>query len=94
MWHDEDGVLHREDGPAVEMELGGKQWFTHGELRREDGPVVEYWGIEARLAPDPTGDGERVPLLATWSGKKIPGHALQSSDRDLPAIIELEFAGF
>ena len=45
---DEDGVIyykdgkkHREDGPAVEMKDGSRQWFINGNLHREDGPAVE-----------------------------------------------------
>ena len=37
----EDGVYHREDGPAVEHLDGYKVWFRNGVLHREDGPAVE-----------------------------------------------------
>ena len=35
------GVLHREDGPAVEALDGGRAWYRNGQLHREDGPAVE-----------------------------------------------------
>lgn len=35
------GVLHREDGPAVEYPNGLKLWFVDGELHRTDGPAIE-----------------------------------------------------
>lgn len=35
-----DGLLHREDGPAVEYTNGTKQWWINGEHHREDGPAV------------------------------------------------------
>lgn len=38
---DEEGRLHREDGPAVTIENGIKMWFIHGVLHREDGPAIE-----------------------------------------------------
>lgn len=36
------GVLHREDGPAVEYLNGTNFWYLNNELHREDGPAVEY----------------------------------------------------
>ena len=37
-----NGILHREDGPAVEYPKGGKSWYLNGKCHREDGPAVEY----------------------------------------------------
>ena len=37
-----NGLLHREDGPAVECENGTKEWCINGEYHREDGPAIEY----------------------------------------------------
>lgn len=44
-FHDEDGRLHRLNGPAVliiciNYENGGQEWWRHGELHREDGPAI------------------------------------------------------
>ena len=36
-----NGVLHREDGPAIENVDGGKAWYLNGLLHRGDGPAVE-----------------------------------------------------
>jgi hypothetical protein len=36
-----DGLLHREDGPAIECPSGTKFWYRNGDLHREDGPAVE-----------------------------------------------------
>ena len=33
------GLLHREDGPAIEWASENKEWWIHGELHREDGPA-------------------------------------------------------
>jgi hypothetical protein len=44
-----DGVLHKDDGPAVESSRGNKFWYVHGILHRDGGPAVEsiegnrYW---------------------------------------------------
>jgi len=40
-WHNQQGQLHREDGPAVEYANGNKYWYQHGKKHREDGPAVE-----------------------------------------------------
>lgn len=39
-----NGVLHREDGPAIEYESGTKEWFSNGVRHRKDGPAVERTG--------------------------------------------------
>jgi hypothetical protein len=35
------GILHREDGPAIEYASGTKAWYLNGVQHREDGPAVE-----------------------------------------------------
>ena len=30
IWYNEQGQLHREDGPAVEYADGSKRWYQHG----------------------------------------------------------------
>jgi len=35
------GYSHREDGPAIESNLGGKEWYINGKKHRDDGPAVE-----------------------------------------------------
>jgi hypothetical protein len=39
---DDDGLIHREDGPAVEYDNGDKSWMVHGERHRLDGPAVVF----------------------------------------------------
>jgi len=46
LWR-KDGILHREDGPAVEMGDGSKSWYKDGKLHRENGPAVEDNGYKA-----------------------------------------------
>ena len=38
-WYNEDGLYHREDGPAIEYKDGTKIWFFHDEYHRLDGPA-------------------------------------------------------
>ena len=46
-----NGEYHREDGPAIELHNGGKEWWLNGKTHREDGPAVEsahggkYWWL-------------------------------------------------
>jgi hypothetical protein len=38
-----NGEIHREDGPAYEIEIHGyKAWYLKGKLHREDGPAIEF----------------------------------------------------
>lgn len=39
-----DGVLHRDDGPAVIWADGSTGWYRHGVLHRDDGPAEEHAG--------------------------------------------------
>ena len=36
------GLLHRNDGPAVEKADGSQAWYFNGKLHREDGPAVAW----------------------------------------------------
>ena len=40
-WY-QNGVLHRDDGPAVEWADGSKFWYQNNKFHRTDGPAVEY----------------------------------------------------
>jgi len=37
-----NGILHREDGPAVEDADGTKEWRLRGKFHRTDGPAIEW----------------------------------------------------
>ena len=40
LWY-QNGELHSEDGPAIEMSNGDKTWWVNGKRHREDGPAIE-----------------------------------------------------
>ncbi len=42
-----NGLLHREDGPALTTFKGTKAWYLHGHLHRTDGPAMEISETEA-----------------------------------------------
>ena len=37
-----NGVLHREDGPAIEDAYGTNCWYKNGKLHRIDGPTIVW----------------------------------------------------
>jgi hypothetical protein len=50
-----NGLLHREDGPAVEYINESKQWWLNGRLHRKEGPAFiyndggKYWYLNGLL---------------------------------------------
>ena len=42
-YYNSAGVLHRENGPAIERADGTKFWYQNGILHRTDGAAVEWW---------------------------------------------------
>ena len=46
----QDGITHRDDGPAIIWEDGEMHWYHHGKIHRIDGPAIirrydrnEWW---------------------------------------------------
>lgn len=60
------GVLHREDGPAVEGNCR-KRWYINGKLHRKDGPAIEgpdnyyCWYLYGEKHRNPEPDGSIKP---------------------------------
>jgi hypothetical protein len=54
-WYNENGQLHREDGPAVERANGNNEWWLNGNLHRENGPAIElasgtkFWILNGKV---------------------------------------------
>jgi hypothetical protein len=54
-WYNKSGQLHREDGPAVELANGNKEWWSHANLHRENAPAIElasgtkFWILNGQL---------------------------------------------
>ena len=57
-----NGLLHREDGPALENANGAKFWYLNGLRHRENGPAVELedgyraWYLHNKFIKDVDGD--------------------------------------
>jgi hypothetical protein len=41
-WVNEQGIVHREDGPARIWVDGNKEWIINGKRHRLNGPAYEY----------------------------------------------------
>jgi hypothetical protein len=55
-WFNDEGQLHRSDGPAVKVSRGVlTSWWVHGKRHRLDGPAViwkngsEEWWVNGKL---------------------------------------------
>ena len=53
-WYNIDGLIHREDGPALIRAIGTQNWYKYGKIHREDGPAViftdntKWWYINGK----------------------------------------------
>ena len=41
-WKNDQGHLHRLDGPAIEYSNGYKAWYVNEQRHRIDGPAIEH----------------------------------------------------
>ena len=88
-WY-KDGVLHRDDGPAVEYANGNKHWYLNNKLHRDDGPAVEYangdkhWYLNGKLHRIDEPAIEHADGTKEWyqNGKRhrVDGPAIEWSD--------------
>ena len=42
IYRNEIGILHRDDGPAIEFSNGLREWYQNDKLHRVGGPAIEY----------------------------------------------------
>ncbi|HEV56772.1 MAG TPA: hypothetical protein ENN87_04655 [Phycisphaerales bacterium] len=42
LYVDDQGQLHRTDGPAIVRRDGGREWYRKGHRHRDDGPAIEW----------------------------------------------------
>lgn len=45
---EKNGLLHREDGPAIEYANGGKEYWVNGVWHRADAPDSAQWVRDLR----------------------------------------------
>ena len=90
-WHNDNGDLHRTDGPAYVGANGSKEWWINGKAHRTDGPAVEWpdghkeWWIDDKLhrLDGPAIEGTNGGHKEWWVNGKV--HRL-----DGPAIINAD----
>ena len=71
-WRNVDGVVHREDGPAIEWKDGTKSWYLNGQRHREDGPAVEWKdGTKSWYLNDKEYTEEEFALLQFMKGVNV-----------------------
>ena len=89
-WY-KNGILHREDGPAVELVNGIKEWYLNGHLHRESGPAIDRvdgtkrWYHRGKLHRE---DGPAVEL--TGGGKLWNYKGIRVGEGDAPDPIVWE----
>lgn len=65
-------VLHREDGPAINVADGYKAWYINGERHCEDGPAIEspcgrkVWYVNGKLHREGAPAVERANGIKEW----------------------------
>ena len=84
-WRDEEGRLHREDGPARVFGSGREEWYRHGKLHREDGPAVVHANGSVKWYRDGVRHRDDGPACVYVNGtEKWYRHGLRHRD-DGPA---------
>ncbi len=86
-----NGILHRDNQPAVEWFGGNNYWYKDGKLHREDGPAKEYnsgygeWFIE--------GKRHRIDGPAVYKFGKVSWWLddIQYSEKDWTNIVSKSF---
>lgn len=64
------GVIHRDDGPAVERPGGTKWWFQYGKEHREEGPAIERSDGTKEWLRDGKHHREDGPAVECADGRK------------------------
>ena len=65
-----NGLIHREDGPAIEYSNGTKEWYINGKRHRLDGPAIEYANGSKLWYPNGMVHREDGPAIETSNGGK------------------------
>ena len=74
----ENGLLHRNGGPAIISEHGEKRWFQNGYLHRIDGPAIEYLNGSYQWWKNGKLHRKNGPAIAAQKGFFLFGHGIGS----------------
>lgn len=88
-WYDDEGRLHREDGPAVLYENGTQIWWHHGKVHRADDlpAVLRVEGTQEWYYQGERHRDNDQPAMVTAGGRKMWYQHGQLHRDDDPAII-------
>jgi hypothetical protein len=83
-WFNDNGLRHREDGPAVQYNSGTNFWYINGKLHRLDGPAVDdihymKWFINGKLHRD---DGPAVDYIGGYKEWWLNGIQIHCNDNN------------
>ena len=65
-----NGLLHREDGPAIEYTSGTKVWHINGKLHRDNSPAIEWANGNKEWFKNPKRHREDGPAIEHDNGSK------------------------
>jgi len=66
-YRNEDGRLHRLDGPAIEWADGSKEYWVNGKRHRLDGPAMECKGSKEYWVDGKEYTKEEYELLSIYT---------------------------
>ena len=91
-----NGLIHRENGPAVEYADGDKSWYQNGQRHREDGPALEYanggykaWYLNGVLHREDGPALEKTDGYKEWwiNGEKLTEDEFNNRDKTLELTV-------
>jgi hypothetical protein len=87
-YRNEQGQLHREDGPAVVYTNGNKYYYKNGLIHREDGPAIEFADGEKHYFINGLMHNENGPAAEYKDGSIVYYRNGLIQREDGPAIID------
>lgn len=89
-WKDENGNLHRNDGPALILHNGDSIWYKNGVVHRDgDLPAAttsigQFWYKEGKYHRD----GDKPAIVYKSGNKQWYTKGLKNRDRRQPAVVD------
>jgi hypothetical protein len=87
-WFDEQGLLHRENGPAVEYADGGGEWWIHGHRQTKNGQstIVTPCGTQIWVIDDQLHRDQEPAIIGVANRQEWWVHGHRSRENNQPAI--------
>ena len=91
--NEKDYLVHRPDGPAVEMPCGSKFWMKDGKQHRTNGPAVEQPGTDGRYYLNGVEYKSKKDFLTMANQFGDTGKMKLSADLKVGDVIKIENKG-